>query len=224
MTTSQQPPTHLAGVAQTGTVARRPERPPRTGQPWTDAEYREILAAAREGETDIERVAERIGRSLYPTLAKARRLLPVTERAAPVDRVLVLLRRHQEEDPDYDWQRVTLEEPPLRPVVNPPALTGLPGLSGEDLLEIGYAVLVAASAVGPEVVQRVAEEVDRRGLYWALVEYRADRLLRRPGAELTYDRAVEEAAAWLRRVLPRSDDFGGGWAVEEPWHTMPHGW
>jgi len=73
-------------------------------------------------------------------------------------------------------------------------------------------------------VQRVAEEVDRRGLYWALVEYRADRLLRRPGAELTYDRAVEEAAAWLRRVLPRSDGLGGGWAVEEPWHTMPHGW
>src|SRR5690606_40945072 len=58
---------------------------------------RQILAAAREGVSDIAEVAERIGRSPQPTLQKAKRLLPVAERSAPVDRVLPLLRKHLED-------------------------------------------------------------------------------------------------------------------------------
>ena len=97
---------------------------------------------AREGVTDMDDVATRLGRSRNPTLMKARRLLPPAERSAPPDRVMRMLREHLEE-PDYDWERVTLEELPPRPVINPPALTGIPGLGREDLVRICYALALA---------------------------------------------------------------------------------
>src|SRR5690606_15311213 len=196
----------------------RPERaalPPRSGQPWTDAEYEQILAAAREGVSDIAEVAERIGRSPQPTLQKAKRLLPVAERSAPVDRVLPLLRKHLE-DPEYDWQRVTLEDPPPRPVINPPALTGIRGLRSPELVALSYAVGLAAEAVDESVVDQVGEELYRRGLHHELVRYRAERVVRRPGAEVTYDEAELDAFAWLRRVFPMPDHL--------PWNTWPETW
>lgn len=189
---------------------------PRSGQPWTDAEYQQILAAAREGVRDIEEVATRIGRAPSPTLAKARRLLPVDERAAPVDRVLPLLRAHQE-DPAYHWQRVSLEEPPPRPVIQPPALTGIRGLPPGDLVSVGYAVGLAGAAVmDDDVVTRVGDELQRRGLLAELREYRTERLLRWSGAEITRAEAHAEADDWLERAFPavRRPDYP--WGDVEP--------
>lgn len=183
-------------------AADTPSSPPRSGQPWTDTEYEEIVTAAREGIDDIDEVARRLGRSPHPTLAKARRLLPVDERAAPVDRVLPLIRGHLT-DPSYDWRRVTLEEPPPRPVIAPPALSGLPGLSATDLLQVGYAVGLAASVLDRDVVARVGEELDRRGQLPLLATHRADRMLDRPGSELTDGEAGLEAHRWVYRVFGR---------------------
>lgn len=188
--------------------------PPRSGQPWTDAEYEQILAAAREGVSAIEEVAARIGRGPQPTLAKARRLLSVAERAAPVDRVLPLIRGHQE-DPGYDWQAVTLEEPPPRPVVHPPALTGICGLCSEDLLAIGYAVGVVALVVGDDVVTRVGEELQRRGMFGELIEYRADRLMRGAAAEITWVDATLDARSWAARVFPGQQREQPYWGYDD---------
>ncbi|MEE6280906.1 hypothetical protein [Georgenia sp. MJ170] len=189
--------------------------PARNGQPWTDAEYEEILAAAREGVTDVETVAARLERGTHATSLKVRRLLPVAERSAPVDRALALLRRHQD-DPEYDWQRVTLEEPPPRPVIAPPALTGIAGLSTGELVTVAYAVGLAASAVDDDVVARVGEELQHRDLLVALLDYRTERLLRQPGAEITVARATSEAGAWLQRVFPMADHAFPYWRFDGP--------
>lgn len=200
--------------------SRRPHSapPPRSGQPWTDVEYEQILAAARDGVTDIDEVASRIGRGPHPTLAKARRLLPVSERAAPVDRVLVLLRTHQE-DPGYDWRRTTLEEPPPRPVIAPPALSGLSGLQPDDLVTIAHALASSMSVADQDVLARVGAEVQRRGLRYELVEHRAGRLYRQTA--ITWEQALDEADSWLRRslpgtALPQWDAGSYGWSVGSP--------
>ncbi|WP_152191919.1 hypothetical protein [Georgenia satyanarayanai] len=192
---------------------RRPpgEQPPNAGQPWTDADYEEILAAAREGVSDLDDVAERLGRSRAPTLVKARRLLPVAERAAPADRVLRLLREHLGE-PDYDWQRVTLEEPPPRPVIHPPALTGVPGLECGDLVRVCYALALAAEVAGEDLLSRVTREVQRRGMLPELVELRVERLFHR-GAEVTWEDARRDAARWVHTALPTGGQ--GSWPYDE---------
>lgn len=190
----------------------RAELAPRSGLPWTDAEYEQILGAVREGVTDIAAIAERIGRSLGPTMSKARRLLPLAERSAPVDRVLPLLREHLD-DPDYDWQRTTLEEAPPRPVVQPPALTGIPGLSSEDLTTIGYAVGLAAPVIDEDLVLRVGRELYRRGVTRELVAYRAEQLVQR--GEIGWDRALAEADTWVARSFAAAREAGDGWSPHE---------
>ncbi len=176
-----------------------PEQAPNSGQPWTDADYEEILAAARDGVTDIEELARRLGRSPHPTLQKAKRLLPVAERAAPLDRVMRLLRAHLEE-PDYDWQRTTLEEPPPRPVISPPVYTGLRGLERDDLVRVTYALALAGGAGGEDLLPRASQELQRRGLVAELIDLRADRVVRQ--TEATWDQVVVEAVRWVDRVVP----------------------
>lgn len=204
-------------------VPRRPpgpsrEQAPNSGQPWTDADYEEIVAAAREGVTDIDAVAERLGRARSATIAKAKRLLPVAERPAPADRVMRLLRGHLEE-PDYDWQRVTLEEPPPRPVINPPALTGVPGLQREDLLRICYALALATGVAGEDLMARVALEMRRRGMVGELERLRVDRLLRH-GAEVTWDEAEMDARRWVAMVL--SEPVSSRWPYGEEELVPPY--
>lgn len=199
-------------------VPRRPprparEQPPNSGQPWTDADYEEILGAAREGVTDIDAVAERLGRPRHPTLAKAKRLLPVAERAAPADRVMRLLREHLEE-PDYDWQRVTLEEPPPPPVINPPALTGVPGLARDDLVRVCYALALAGEVAGEDLMSRVTNELRRRGMLGELVRLRVDRLLHQ-GAEVTWDHAHADAERWVSMVVSAATSPSWPYAEEE---------
>lgn len=175
------------------------DQPPNSGQPWTDADYEEILAAAREGVTDIDDVAERLGRSRHPTLQKAKRLLPVAERGAPVDRVMRLLRKHLDE-PDYDWQRTTLEEPPPPPIINPPAFTGVPGLESDDLVRIAYALALASGVADEDLLEQVRQQLQLRCLVSRLIDLRAERLSLHN--EITWGQAVLDATRWLNRVLP----------------------
>lgn len=183
------------------------EQPPNSGQPWTDADYEEILAAAREGVTDMDDVAQRLGRTRHPTLTKAKRLLPVGERAAPVDRIMRLLREHLDE-PDYDWQRTTLEEPPPPPVINPPALTGIAGLAPDDLVRIAYALTLATGVADEDLLTRVGHQLQLRCLRSRLIDLRAERLEQHN--ELGWGQAVLDATRWLDRVLPS--------AGREPWY------
>ncbi|WP_146237449.1 hypothetical protein [Georgenia satyanarayanai] len=203
------------------TWPRRPphEQPPNAGQPWTDADYEEIVAAAREGVTDMEDVATRLGRARNPTLMKARRLLPPAERTAPPDRVMRLLREHLEE-PDYDWERVTLEELPPRPVVNPPALTGVAGLTREDLVRICYALALVGGVAGEDLMSRVTGEVRRRCLVPELVELRVHRLLHL-GAEVTWEHARSDAGRWVDTVLSPAPVE---WPFVEEEHVVPPYW
>lgn len=86
-------------------------------------------------------------------------------------------------------------------MISPPALTGLPGLPSADLVEIGYALALAGSAVDGDVVARVGEEVQRRGLVGRLLDHRAERMLSRPGAEIGRAEAESDARAWLERAF-----------------------
>jgi len=145
-------------------------------------------------------------------MAKAKQLLPLAQRGVPFDRVLPLLSEYQEK-PDYDWRQVMLEQPPPRPIVNPPALTGLRGVGREDLLLLGYAVGVAADALTEDLVTRMGDELERRGLLTDVERYRTERLLRRPGSELTWSEATTEARLWLRRAFP--EEYRRSWRWNE---------
>lgn len=212
------PPTAAQSVPAPTSVpwpVRPPTSAPRSGLPWSDADYQQILDAARAGERDIEEVARRLGRASSTTMAKAKQLLPLAQRAVPFDRVLPLLQEYQEQ-PDYDWRQVMLEQPPPRPVINPPALSGLRGLEHADLLLLGYAVGVAAPALEADLVARMGDELERRGVLTDLERYRVERLVRQPGSETTWSEALAEARVWLRRVFP---EVGRG-----PLHWDHHDW
>jgi transposase-like protein len=191
--------TNDVGGAAPARRLHRPGAAPRTGEPWTDADYQQIVAAAQEGVTDMDEVARRVGRTRHPTLVKARRLLPVAERSAPIDRVMTMLREHLE-DPAYDWRRASLENP-IRPVYQPPPLMGLSGLTTDDLTQIGYALALAGQAVDRDVVERVGGELVRRGALGEVLTHRTQRLLRQPGAEITWSQATADAEAWVERVF-----------------------
>ena len=205
----------LSGQPWSGTALPASRSAPRSGQPWSDAEYQQILDAARAGERDIGAIARQLGRAPNPTMAKAKQLLPLAQRGVPFDRVLPLLSEYQEK-PDYDWRQVMLEQPPPRPIVNPPALTGLRGVGREDLLLLGYAVGVAADALTEDLVTRMGDELERRGLLTDVERYRTERLLRRPGSELTWSEATTEARLWLRRAFPQED--------RRSWHWNEYDW
>ncbi|WP_413452877.1 hypothetical protein AA0Y32_08480 [Georgenia phoenicis] len=193
--------------AATGRPRPPREQPPNAGQPWTDADYEEILAAAREGVTDIDDVAKRLGRTHHPTFMKAKQLLPVGERAAPVDRIMRLLREHLD-DPDYDWQRTTLEKPPPPPIIKPPALTGIAGLESDDLVRIAYALTFVPDVAGEDLLTRIGRQLQTRYLRSRLIDLRAERVERRN--EVGWGQAVLDATGWLDRVLPS--------AGREPWY------
>lgn len=208
----------VPGVADDETAARASQaRPtaPRSGMPWTDADYEAILDAVRNGENDLGGVAERIGRAKHTTWAKTKRLLPVAERAAPIDRAMRLIREHLK-DPDYDWRQATLEEPPPRPVIQPPALTGIPGLGGSELVAIGYAVALSAATIHHEVVAEVGAQLERRRLLGRLREHRAERLTQQPGAEITWSHAMADAERWIDRVFPATTGASQYWRAVEP--------
>lgn len=146
-----------------------PPRPPRSGEPWTDDDYEQLLDLCREGLT-LPAAALRLGRSEAAVRGRAMKLLPVDERGTPQDRVLVQLRTHLEDEDEYDWRKHLAATPPPRPVINhvhPPAvLSGIEGLQDDELLAMAsaLAVLRAPAEEVSYLAEACAHEVTRRKL------------------------------------------------------------
>ena len=176
----------------------------RSGEPWTDDDYEELLRLYREG-TDLAELSRRLGRSQAVVQARAKRLLPLDQRGVPSDRVLPQLRRNLLQVDDYDWQTHLAATPPPRPVVNhvhPPAVrTGIEGLQDHELLAMALALaqLPAPPWEDDDPVRACANEVARRGLENRLTSQ-------------AVDAARERVASFLLRRFP-----GGTFYPEPPW-------
>lgn len=160
--------------------------PARTGQPWTDADYEALLDGCRRG-TDLTSLSEELGRSVVAVLDRARRMLPVEERALPRDRALPRLGELLQQDPDYDWDAAMRASPPPRPVEHPVYVRrGLAGLQPEELLAIAE-VLVLEPRGGADVRRKVLDAVRAEGLTTALARRVGDLLVRDAQGPEPYD-------------------------------------
>lgn len=205
--------------------------PARSGEPWTDEDYEQLVALIRDG-ADHDEIATGLQRPLSTVGMRTRRLLPVEERRCPSDRVLPAARRHLS-DPAYDWHHVMLLSEPPRPAapLPPPVVRGgVPGLDDDDLVTTAYGLLCAFRESRRPVVREVAQEVGRRGLEQDLIGRRADHLLHRMGETVTsYTEAHDLARRWVLDAPawkqyedgPRLYGASGGYAPtaydEEPW-------
>ncbi|GAB3579315.1 hypothetical protein [Calidifontibacter terrae] len=171
-------------------VPLRYVHPGRSGEPWTEDDYEQLVEMCRGG-VGSAAVAKALQRSESPLIARAKKLLPLAERGVPTDLVFAHLRRLLQDDAGYDWRRHLAELPPPRPVVNnilpPPLHAGIPGLTDAQLVAIAYALSWAPEAgVSADVAGAVAGELVRRDLVQAVrsrlerdAEERVDDLLER---------------------------------------------
>lgn len=141
----------------------------RSGEPWTDDDYLELMRLCRQ-DAPLDEVCHGLGRTPAAVQARAKRLLPLDQRGVPTDRVLTQLRTVLLADEDHDWAGCLAATPPPRPVVNhvhPPAvLTGIDGLQDDELLAMARA-LAQLAVQRPEegyLSESCAQEVQRRGL------------------------------------------------------------
>lgn len=180
-----------------------PAAPPaRSGEPWTDEDYQQLVALVRDG-ADNDGIAEGLQRPVSTVGGRVRRLLPVEERRCPADRVLVAAREHLS-DPTYDWRHIMLLSEPPRPSapLPPPVVRGgIPGLDDDDLVATAYGLLYAFRESGLGVVREVAREISRRRLLDDLIARRADHLLHRSGETVpSYADAYGIAGRWVREA------------------------
>lgn len=191
-------------------LPQRP-RPPRSGEPWTDEDYAELVRRCRDGDSAQE-IAEALGRRDTSVFERAKRMLPLDERGAPRDRCLARLRHHVTTQEDYDWEQHLVATPPPRPIVtyeNPaPILGGIPGLSDPQLLELAVTLGIVGRSQPSRVLRAdVARQLRERGLDRQLL----DRV--RESAERGVEDLLEEG--WLDPY--GRDDFILDSPEPDPW-------
>jgi hypothetical protein len=176
-------------------LVSRPRRRHRSGQPWTDGDYEQMLALVREGQ-DADHVADAIGRSPQAVAGKMRAVLPVEQRSCPADRVLPALRAQLAGDPAYPWAEIVLQSPPPPPIVRQVVhREGVGGLDDDDLVTIAWA-LIACEGADEEVVQGVCQEVRERSLTHRVTDRFARSLMRRTPPVMS-DEAHEASVRWF---------------------------
>lgn len=200
-------------------VTAYPGRPARSGQPWTEEDYQQLVSLVRDG-ADEGAVAEALQRSPTTIIPRVRRLLPVEERRCAEDRVLVAAHEHLS-DPAYDWRQIMLLSEPPRPVHQPPTVVryGLEALTDDDLVTVTYALLCTYRDRDTRLLRDVATEVDRRQVVRRLVRRRADALLHRPGGSALGPHEAEDVAERWVLETPAWDEVGrgAGWAEGGAW-------
>lgn len=174
------------------------ERPmlARSGTMWTETDYELALDQIKAG-AGLEHLAEVLQRKPNAVADKLRRLLPVEQRKCPPDRTVPALALAIA-DAEYDWRRVVLQTPPEPPVTRI-VRSGLSGLDANDLVSAVYALAASRAAGAEDVLNRGLEEVNRRGLDYALMQARARALIQQD-SPITMDGAIECARDWLESL------------------------
>jgi hypothetical protein len=187
-------------------LASRLHRPHRSGQPWTDDDYEQMLALVREGH-DADHIAGSIGRSPQAVAGKMRAVLPVEQRSCPTDRVLGALRAQVTHDPDYPWAEIVLQTPPPPPIVRQVVhREGVGGLEDDDLVTIAWA-LIACEGADEDVLQRICREVRERSLTRRVTDRFARSLMRRTPPVMS-DEAHEAAVRWFEEAAGLAEVSG----------------
>lgn len=170
-------------------------RPHKSGQPWTDEDYEQMVASVRDG-NDVDIVAQTLQRPVTSIGPRLRRLLPVEERRCPGDRVLAAAHRHLS-DPAYDWASIMLLSEPPRPIQQPPDVVnrGVAGLSNTELVSCAYALLCLHHDVDPDLLARLSREVHARRLEDRVAARRVEHLLHR-STESAVTRLDADEVAW----------------------------
>lgn len=180
---------HLHNVPTSPSWTPTPRRTaPRSGEPWTDEDYRTLMQLCREDQS-LEAICDTLERTPGAVQARARKLLPLEERAVPTERILRQLAKNLAADEDYDWEHHLAATPPPRPVVQhvPPPVTlrGIGGLDDDELLLMAASLTLVGATEGNE-----------RLTY----ECRKQVLARRLQDDLT-DAVTEQAHELVRRFL-----------------------
>lgn len=187
-------------------LVSRQRRPHRSGQPWTDDDYEQMLALVREGH-DADDIADSIGRSPQAVAGKMRAVLPVAQRSCPSDRVLGALRAQVTDDPAYPWAEIVLQSPPPPPIVRQVVhREGVGGLEDDDLVTIAWALL-ASEGADEDVLQGVCREVRERSLTRRVTERFARSLMRRTPPVMS-DEAYEAAVRWFEEAAGLAEVSG----------------
>lgn len=193
-----------------------PDRPSRSGQPWTEECLAELVTLLLEGH-DVRAIALRAGRTHSTVLTRLRRMLPPDERGCPEPLVLPRLRELLA-TADYDWRRTMLKDAPPRPVHRPPAVhhAGVAGLVDDDLVEVADA-LIRTNVREADLLERVRQEVVERRLGDRLVSRRVRDLVR---STPTYHHEEEfrmAAEQWVTNGLDGPIGPRAWRAYDEPW-------
>ena len=176
-------------------------RPARSGQPWTDEDYEQLIDLVREG-LGTYAIAEALGRSDGAVSLRLRALLPPEERSCLGDRVLPTLRTHLRDRPDYPWAEIMVQSPPPAPVVRQVVQRhGIAGLEDAQLTEVAWAML-NCETTDDQVLQDVCSEVDTRRLDRTVTD-RLTRALERRVPPLTPDEASHAAQVRFERASGR---------------------
>lgn len=196
-------------------------RPARSGQPWLDEDYEQLLELVREGH-DVDDIANTIGRSHASVQSKVKALLPPEVRGAPSDRHLPALRAELTADRDYPWDEVILQMPPPAPVVTQVIKrAGVAGLDDDELVVVAQALLTGCDPDSPTVESVVREVRDRRLVERVTASYVRSLLVRLP--PVTPDEAAFAASRLFEIVLDgetsRASDHCPPWSspYADPW-------
>ncbi|MFT4295298.1 MAG: hypothetical protein QM582_07790 [Micropruina sp.] len=169
------------------------KRPNRHGQPWVIADYELLVQGVREG-LELPALASRIGRTETVLLPRLRRLLPVAQRDCFPELVLDALRTALADD-GYDWRHEMLLSPPI--VRNEIIRSGLDGLTDDQAVTIGYALLASGGAEEAELFEQLAPRLSESRLMDRLVDLRACRVVRSSPYSVDADSAWAHASYWV---------------------------
>lgn len=167
----------------------RPAVASRHGHSWEASDYDLLVEGIRQG-LDVPALAERLGRVERTVYPRVRRLLPLAQRDCLPELVLSAARTALQ-DTEYDWRSEMLLTPAPAPIVrNEIVHTGLAGLTNEQLVPIGYALMAVSGELQEEPLAGVVRELDERGLQPDLIELRAHLSVR------ASPQPISEGAAW----------------------------
>ena len=194
------------GAPALSLLASRQRRPHRSGQPWTDDDYLQMLALVREGH-DADDIAGLIGRSPQAVAGKMRAVLPVEQRSCPSDRVLGALKVLVTDDPAYPWAEIVLQSPPPPPIVRQVIQReGVGGLEDDALVTIAWA-LIGSEGADEDVLQSICREVRERSLTRRVTDRFARSLMRRTPPVMS-DEAHDAAVRWFEEAAGLAEVSG----------------
>lgn len=189
--------------------------PSRRGERWSEADFRGVMEACRDG-CELEEIAARIGRTPDGLRGQLRRLLPLEERHLASDLVIPRLRQ-LDADGGYDWLSALAERsiPEWERRAQAEAERGARGfgaLTDDEVLGIAQALVHSSVAAPAAVTRPIAREISEHDLEGELARCAAT------ATDAAFERLMRGTASWW------TDSASQGWRAPAPWWAQRGEW